>query len=171
MKIALYIGDHSGDTLAARLGWAVTRLGQKGNFAQVTHVEAIHAEHSDGTVTIASASIREGSLRTGSKNGVRTKSGVRLAEGHWRIIDVPAWSVQASTEWFAEHDGEPYDLRGAFATAWPMQWSQSGRWFCNQAVAARFLDSAGSFGPALFSSVAVSFGHEITNDFFLARRP
>ena len=169
MKIALYIGNHANDTLVTRAGWALTRVAQKGQFANVTHVEAIHAEAADGSVTIASASIREGSLKTGAKNGVRTKSGVFLTPEHWRIAYVPTWNVERSIEWFAQHDGEPYDLRGAFASAWPLEWRQDNHWFCNQAVGDAFLNSAHIFGPSLFASVITSWGYEVTHHFFGAR--
>lgn len=169
MKIALYIGNHASDSLITRAGWALTRAGQKGEFWQVTHVEAIHDEAADGTVTIASASIREGSLLTGSKNGVRTKSGVILMPGNWLITDVPQWDVSRSIEWFAKHDGELYDTRGAFASPWPLQWSQPDRWFCNQAVADEFVKSAGSFGPSLFAAMVMSFGSDATYNFFKER--
>lgn len=64
MKIALYIGNHTKDNPSVRLGWWLTRLVQKGEFSDVTHVEAILAEHEDGSVTIGSASIRDGGVRT-----------------------------------------------------------------------------------------------------------
>ena len=161
MKVALYIGNHANDSLITRAGWALTRAGQKGDFWRVTHVEAIHDEATDGTVTIASASLREG--------GVRTKSGVVLTPGNWLIANVPQWDVARSIEWFAKHDGELYDIRGAFASAWPLQWSQPGHWFCNQAVADEFLKSAGSFGPAMFAATVMSFGSDVTKEFFGAR--
>lgn len=148
MKIALYIGDHSKDALMVRLGWALTRLVQKGEFSNVTHVEAILAEHEDGSVTIASSSLREG--------GVRHKR-CFLEKDHWLIIDVPSWSEIKSAQWFAEHDGEPYDWRGAFASCMPIQWSQKKQWFCNQAVGASVgLESPEIFGPAQFAAICDS---------------
>lgn len=79
MKVALYCGDHKNDTLAVRLGWALTRLVQKGNYANVTHCEAILDENADGTVTIASASIRDGFR-------VRTKHNVTLTTENFNVI-------------------------------------------------------------------------------------
>ena len=107
MKVALYIGDHGADTLLVRMGCRLTRLVQKGAYGHVTHCEAIHAEHDDGTVTIASASLRDG--------GVRAKR-VRLDPAHWWIIDVPQWDVERSSDFLAETIGMKYDLRGAIAT-------------------------------------------------------
>jgi hypothetical protein len=56
MKCALYIGTHDKDDWLARVGWYITRHTQKGAYGHVKHCEAIHAEHTDGSVTIASAS-------------------------------------------------------------------------------------------------------------------
>lgn len=47
MKTAHYIGDHAGDTLLVRTGWALTRLVQRGDWRNVTHCEAILAERDD----------------------------------------------------------------------------------------------------------------------------
>lgn len=161
MRVALYIGDHKDDTLTVRLGWWLTRLVQKGEFYNVTHVEAILAEHDDGTVTIGSASIRDG--------GVRTKR-CFLNPEHWIIVDVPKWSVIKARKWFEDYKGDQYDIRGAFATAWPIQWTQKDRWFCNQAVGASAnVNSPEIFGPSQFASMAVSMGSIITTEFFGAR--
>jgi hypothetical protein len=149
MRIALFIGDHTKDNPSVRLGWCLTRLVQKGEFSDVTHIEAILAEHEDGTVTIGSASIRDG--------GVRTKR-CALTPEHWLIVDVPKWSVVKARKWFADHEGEPYDTRGAFATAFPIQWAQENHWFCNQAVGASVgMNSPEIFGPSQFAAICHSF--------------
>lgn len=162
MRIALYIGDHKGDAPHVRLGWWVTRLVQKGKYKQVTHVEAILDEHEDGTVTIGSASLRDG--------GVRTKERVRLNPRHWLIADVPQWDVESAREWFIEHDGEPYDWRGAFATCMPFSWDILGQWFCNGATGASGgLQDSEKFGPAQFAAICFSFGRDVTEEFFKTR--
>jgi len=149
MKIALYIGNHTKDNPSVRLGWWLTRLVQKGEFYNVTHVEAILAEHDDGSVTIGSASIRDG--------GVRTKR-CTLTPEHWIIVDVPKWSVVKARKWFADHAGEPYDTRGAFASAMPIQWAQKNHWFCNQAVGASVgMNSPEIFGPSQFAAICHTF--------------
>lgn len=146
MKIAHYIGNHKDDTPLVRVGWALTRLVQRGEFAQVTHCEAILDEHEDGTVDIASSSLREG--------GVRTKRNVRLNPNNWLIMDVPQFSVLYAKHWFFEHDGEPYDRRGAFASPFPITWNTPNSWFCNKAVgAACGLVSPETFGPAQFAAI------------------
>lgn len=157
MKVALYVGDHAGDGISIRLGWWLTRLGQKGQLGIVTHVEAIHAEHQDGSVTIASASLRDG--------GVRSKD-VTLTPGSWMIVDVPQWSLQQCQAWFAVHDGELYDVRGALATMLPGAgvWN---RWFCNEAVGASIgLMQPGTFGPHQFAAIALTMGSDVTAAFF-----
>lgn len=158
MLIAHYIGNHAKDTLLVRAGWWITRLVQRGAYKAVTHVEAVHAVNADGTVTIASASLRDG--------GVRTKHNVRLNPAHWLIVDVPVWDVQKSIDWFAFNDGLPYDWRGALATVLPGTQSDNG-WFCNEAVGA----SVGTkdpqiFGPAQFAAITLSIGFDATNEFF-----
>jgi len=55
---------------------------------------------------------------------------------NWMIVDVPQWDVAESAAWFAEHDGELYDYRGALATLLPGK-GVSNRWFCNEALGAR----------------------------------
>lgn len=162
MKVALYIGDHKQDALMVRLGWWITRMGQKGEYAQVTHVEAILAEHADGSVDIGSSSIRDG--------GVRIKERVFLNQDHWIIADVPKWSAKKARKWFVEHAGEKYDTRGAFATAFPIQWTQPNRWFCNQAVGASAgMKSPEVFGPSQFAAAILSFGSNVTAEFFNPR--
>jgi hypothetical protein len=157
MKVALFVGSHAGDTLAVRTGWWLTRLAQKGKYGIVTHCEAIHAEHSDGTVTIASASLRDG--------GVRPKR-TALTPGNWIIADVPVWEVDRSIDWFAVHDGELYDWRGALATVLPGAgvWN---RWFCNEAVGASLgLEAPEIFGPHQFAAMALTLGTDVTQEFF-----
>jgi hypothetical protein len=156
MRVALHIGDHAADGFFARCGWWLTRKVQKGPYARVTHVEAIHAEHTDGTVTIASASLRDG--------GVRSKR-VRLNPAHWLIVDVPQWDVARSIELLAATNGMPYDWRGAVATAFPGS-QDSSRWFCNEWVAYPFIKASGTFGPNHFAAVSFSLGQDVTTDFF-----
>jgi hypothetical protein len=43
MIVLDYIGNHSKDTIPVRLGWALTRLVQRGEYQRVTHTEAVHA--------------------------------------------------------------------------------------------------------------------------------
>lgn len=148
MKVCLYIGNHDKETWSVRLGWWLTSLVQKGRFANVTHVEAILKEHEDGSVTIGSASLLDG--------GVRMKR-VHLNPDNWLIVDVPKWSADDALLWFIEHDGEPYDWRGAFASCMPFQWREEGEWFCNEAMAASVgFESPEIFGPSHFAAICYS---------------
>lgn len=160
MKVALFIGDHAADDLLTRTGWWLTRLAQKGEFGRVTHTEAIHAEHADGSVTIASSSIRDG--------GVRAKRAM-LDPGKWQIVRVPQWDVARSIELLAHTNGLPYDKRGALATVLPGR-QQDMRWFCSEWVAAPFLKAPGTFGPHMLAAVALSLGSDVTDDFFWSRK-
>ena len=155
MKVALFIGDHVADDWLTRAGWWITRKVQKDPYALVTHVEAIHAEHPDGTVTIASSSVRDG--------GVRAKQ-VLLNPAHWWIVDVPAWDVALSIAWLAKTNGQPYDWRGAIATAF-LGSQDDARWFCNEWVGAPFLKASATFGPHQFAALALSLGRDVTADF------
>jgi hypothetical protein len=161
VKVALYIGTHDKDDALTRIGWAATRAVQKGKFRSVTHVEAILEEHADWSVTIGSASLRDG--------GVRTKT-VKLNPEHWLIFDVPSWDVERSKAWFVEHDGDKYDWRGAFVTWLPATWNRLFEWFCNDAIGAsqRMVDSH-IFGPSQFAAIVASFGCDVTQEFFNSR--
>ena len=156
MKLAFYIGDHAGDTWTVRAGARITRRVQKGPYAVFTHVEAIHEEHVNGTVVIASASLRDG--------GVRSKR-VRLNPLHWRIVDVPAWDVAQSIDLLETTRGALYDLQGAIATAF-LGHEDSARWFCNEWVAHPYLCSAANFGPHQLGAIALTLGKEVTKEFF-----
>ncbi len=161
MLVALFVGSHDGDTWLVRAGCAITRWVQKGTLGIVTHVEAIHAEHSDGSVTIASSSLRDG--------GVRSKD-VTLTLDNWRIVDVPQWDEQQSIEWFRLHDGEAYDKRGALATVLPGAgvWNE---WFCNEAIGASIsLRCPETFGPHQFAAIALTLGVDVTREFFQERK-
>lgn len=156
MKLALYIGNHEADSLSVRAGWWITRKVQKGQFAGVTHVEAIHDEYPDGSVNIVSSSLRDG--------GVRAKRAV-LTPGAWTIVDVPLWDVDKSKALFAETKGQGYDIRGAIATVF-LGSPEQRRWFCNEWVSAPFLQAPATFGPNQFAAVSLSLGRDITADFF-----
>lgn len=159
MKLAHYIGDHAADTTLVRLGWRLTRLAQKGPYGIVTHVEAIHEEHADGSVSIASASLRD--------KGVRPKK-VTLDPDHWWVVDVPLWDVQRSIDFLDLTIGLPYDYRGALATMLPGS-QDSARWFCNEWVAAPFIKAPGSFSPSQFAAITLSLGTDVTREFFASR--
>lgn len=159
MKVALYTGNHAEDSLSVRAGWWITRKVQKGAFAGTTHVEAIHAEHGDGSVVIASSSLRD--------DGVRDKR-VRLNPDHWRIVSVLTWNVERSRDFLAETKGQKYDLRGAVATVF-LGAQDTARWFCNEHVGYPFVRAASTFSPSQFHAICLSMGKDVTEDFFKSR--
>lgn len=162
MKTALYIGSHAKDAWDVRAGWAITRAVQRGIYRNVTHCEMIHAENADGTVTIASASVRD--------KGVRTKQNVRLTPGNWLIADVPVWSLQQSIDWFVFNDGLAYDWRGAVASVLRTGQDPNG-YFCNECCAASVgFKDPDTFTPAQYAAIAMSSGKDLTNDFFGVRK-
>lgn len=161
MIILGYVGNHRKDGIAARLGWGLVRLGQIGaKFRRVTHVESLLVGPWHNA-TIASSSLRDG--------GVRIKRGVRLTPGNWIVIDVPTWDTEAAIDWFAEHEGEPYDWRGAIATALWFLPHRARSWFCNEAVAAPHgVVDGHRLTPAAFVALALSMtgSHDISEEFF-----
>lgn len=166
MKLALYIGDHKDDTLIVRLGWWLTLATQKGS--RVTHGEAIVREHADGTVDIASATLRKETAI--GKTGVRIKKNVNLQRGNWKIIDVPAFNKSSSLAWFISHDGAGYDKRGAFASILPIWWSSKDKYFCYHSICESVgLKCGEGFTGPVFEAVLLRFGKDVTEDFFNAR--
>ena len=166
MKVALYIGDHTLDDPSVRLGWWLTLATQKGS--RVTHGEAIVREHPDGTVDIASATLRKEAR--GGKTGVRTKERVRLQRGNWRIVDVPDFSTPDAIDWFVKHDGDGYDSRGAFASILPIWWSTKGKYFCYQSICESVgMECGEGFTGPVFEAVLLRFGSDVTEEFFNAR--
>jgi len=161
LKTALYIGNHSGDALSVRAGWALTRMVQRGLYQRVTHTEMILDEMAGGSVLIGSSSLREG--------GVRIKK-AKLTPGHWMIVDVPSWDSGQSFNWFIKYKGDKYDLRGALATVLPGS-QYFDRWYCNEACAASVgIVEPQLFGPAQFAAITMSLGRDVTDDFFKARQ-
>jgi hypothetical protein len=157
---ALYIGDHSGDTLSVRAGWALTRMVQRGAYRQVTHTEMILDEMADGSVLIGSSSLRDG--------GVRIKK-AKLNPAHWLIVDVPSWDIGQSFNWFIKHKGDKYDLWGALATVLPSS-QYYDRWYCNEACAASVgIVEPQLFGPAQYAAISMSLGRDVTAEFFKGR--
>ncbi len=147
MIILGYVGNHAQDTLAVRLGWAATRLVQRGQFARVTHVEGYYGAVAEGRAYIASASLRDG--------GVRAKYAT-LDPANWVAIDVPCWDAKNSLDFILAHVGELYDMRGAVATVF-LSGQDGDRWFCNELLGASVgLVSPEIFGPAQFLALALS---------------
>lgn len=156
MKVAFYIGTGSSDGQFSQFGAWLTCLVQKGPYSFITHVEAIHEEHGDGTVTIASSSFRDGGVRN-----IRCK----LEPTDWIIINVPSWDVKKSIDFLKKTNGAGYDLRGAVATVF-LGSQDNNRWFCSEWVGAPFLKAPGTFGPHHLAAIALSLGEDVTVSFF-----
>ena len=147
MIVLGYVGSHAKDGLLARLGWAITRLVQRGAFARVTHVEAYYGKDQEGLSVIGSSSLRDG--------GVRIKH-TRLDPNKWVAVDVPCWDAARSMVFIQDRQNSRYDWRGAVATVF-LNGQDANRWFCNEIVGASVgLVSPGTFGPAQFMAVALS---------------
>lgn len=166
MKVLAFIGQHSKDGPFARLFWSVVRFFQMGaTYSRVTHAEALLYGTWD-RAAIASASMRDG--------GVRTKRDVRLNPTHWLVLDVPAWEVDKAIDWFNQHDGASYDWRGALATVlWFLPHSEKS-WFCNEAIAAPFgVVDAQRQMPSSFIALCMSLpgSRDVTAEFFSTPEP
>lgn len=159
MKIALYTGDHSGDSWTSRAGYYIINLMQKGPYSGITHVEAILFEYPDGTVTMASSSAMDG--------GVRQKT-LRLNPLNWRIVDIPQWDVAKSIDYLEKTRGRKYDWRGAIATVF-IGSDNKLKEFCNEWVGEPHLFAAETFTPSQFAAISLSIGKEITTEFFRSR--
>ena len=156
MLVAHYIGNHASDALYVRLGWAATRLVQTGDYRRVTHCEVILGGNCNKAV-IASSSWRDG--------GVRIKQDVKLNPANWLIADVPRWDVHVAALWFVEHEGEPYDVRGALATVLPGHHGKG--YFCNEsALASIGWKCPQIYGPAQYAAICFSLGSDFTQEFF-----
>ncbi len=159
MLVAHYIGVQQDAPLLAQAGWYVTRKTQKGRYARVTHCEAIHDLHPDGSVTMASSSL--------SDKGVRPKT-LFLKREHWLIADVESWDVERSRILLLETRGQPYDWRGAWATRMPGS-ENSLQWFCSEWVAYPYLHASATFGPHHLAAITFSIGRDVTDDFHAER--
>lgn len=79
--------------------------------------------------------------------GVRLKR-IDYNPEHWDIVDLPGFDEAAARLWFAERDGEGYDLWGnlRFIFGWVRE--DDGRWFCSEALmAALGFAEPWRFGP------------------------
>lgn len=153
MLVAHYIGPAKGGWLAS-IGRSLTVLAQKAPYDKCTHTEAIHAVHSDGSVTIASSSLAD--------KGVRVKERVKLNPAHWIVTDVSQWNVNDSVQWFEEATKNKlqYDKRGALATVLPGRHDDK-KVFCTEAVFAPFVQAPHYFSPALGLSLCLSIGKRV----------
>jgi hypothetical protein len=143
MKFAFYIGTHDKDTWWVRLGWAITRLAQRGEFKRVTHCEAVLEEHADGSTTIGSASLRDG--------GVRIKTCV-LDKDNWIFIDVPIWSTDKMKTFIKSIEGQKYSILGAIGTCFSFLPKGKG-WECAEVCGYPFIEDSFMFSPSELAQI------------------
>lgn len=84
-----------------------------------------HCEAQFGENSFASSSFMD--------KGVRFKN-IILNPEHWDVIEVPGIDEQKVHNWFMEHLGQPYDVRGLINFIIPV--GNSKGWFCGEALAA-----------------------------------
>jgi hypothetical protein len=163
--ITLHYNGPSKRGIAARIGYHATKFGQRAygpELARITHTELLlggpwHRAH------IASSSIVDG--------GVRIKHTVRLNPAHWIALERPLPpSHEASLiDWFAQHNGQPYDLRGAVGCVVPaLVQHGNGAYYCTETVAsaARY-EAPHTFCPAAFYLAERALGAiDITQQLF-----
>lgn len=111
-----------------------------------SHVEAVFEPNADGTFVCASSAFLDG--------GVRFKN-IALPADKWDVIDVPGLDPERLRQWFKDHAGEPYDVRGLldFVLPFPVGNCKRG-WFCDEACAAAMgLHRSAHFDPNDFAAI------------------
>lgn len=130
MRVAFFSGRHPG--LQGLYSVAV-RWWTRGDFS---HTELIESDNADGTVNVWSSAYLD--------KGVRRKT-ITLDPAQWKVVDlpVPPEVEAAAFQWFKDHAGQPYDLRGMFGIALRRIPYERGRWYCSESVAESlgFVDS------------------------------
>ncbi len=101
---------------------------------QYSHCELIF---SDGLA--ASASFLD--------SGVRFKR-IDFSPGRWDFIDLNPAKETTARQWFTDHNGQPYDLRGNLRFVFGVVPESKKKWFCSEAVAAALgMDDPWRYGP------------------------
>jgi hypothetical protein len=116
MKVAFYKGTHSG------LPGVYNRLVRWWTRSPYSHAELVFE---DGQA--ASSSAMDG--------GVRFKA-IEFDPALWDFVPVPAGLAPAARDWFAQHDGQAYDMLGNLHFVISAVGDDKRKWFCSEAVAA-----------------------------------
>ena len=116
MKVAFYKGTHTG------LPGVYNRLVRWWTRSPYSHAELVF---DDGQA--ASSSAMDG--------GVRFKA-IDFDPALWDFVPVPAGVAPAARDWFAQHDGQAYDLLGNLHFVISAVGEDKRKWFCSEAVAA-----------------------------------
>jgi hypothetical protein len=93
--------------------------------SKYSHCEAIFDNDVSKAVSCGSSSFIDG--------GVRIKD-ILLNPDHWDVLDVPCFDEARSRQWFFDHDGEPYCVRGLAAVILPVVGDNPGQLFCSEAI-------------------------------------
>lgn len=122
MKLAFFRGRHPGID-----GWlgVATKWWERGDFS---HVELVVSMEGQTAHCLSSTFLDK---------GVRAAT-IVMDPADWVFADVPTTPEQeaAAIQWFDEHMGEPYDVRGLFGFVLRRIPGEKGKWFCSEAVAA-----------------------------------
>jgi hypothetical protein len=79
--------------------------------------------------------------------GVRFKE-ITFDQERWDFIELDPVKEAAARQWFIEHEGEPYDLRGNLRFLVGVVRESKNGWFCSEAVAASLgMVDAWRYGP------------------------
>jgi hypothetical protein len=172
MIVLGYIGPEKRGGIFDNLGWRTIRWAQRGYSAparEVTHTE-IMLGGTPGAAIIASSSLTD--TQGDGKGGVRTKHGVALKSANWRAMYVPdtqRYNTARSARWFAEHDGFPYDRRGAAGSVGQaLVQQEEDEFFCSEACGASMsMADAHMLCPAaLWNILPLIGGIDVTVPFF-----
>jgi hypothetical protein len=93
--------------------------------SKYSHCEAIFGGDLSRPIECGSSSFIDG--------GVRIKD-ILLNSNHWDVLDVPRFDAEQSRQWFIDHTGEPYDVRGLAAVILPVVGDNPGQRFCSEAI-------------------------------------
>jgi hypothetical protein len=160
MIVLGYTHNHKGEGFRRRAGRELIRLGQiHHTYRRVTHTEMV-LDGAWDRADIASSSLMDG--------GVRIKMDVKLNQAHWIAVEVPTWDARQASAWFFDHQGQPYDTRGAMGSVLYGIGDDPG-WFCNEACGASIGQiDAKAMPPAGF--IAYALGQPgariVTREFF-----
>lgn len=136
MRAAFYKGTHAG------LPGLYNRLVRRWCRSAYSHVELVFA---DGQA--ASSSYMDG--------GVRFKA-IDFDPALWDFVALSPVLEQRARAWFAQHQGQPYDLLGNLHFVVGAIGDAKDKWFCSESVAAALgLDQPWRYDPAtLYSALA-----------------
>lgn len=172
MIVLGYTGPEKRGGLFANLGHKTILWAQRGYSAPargVSHTE-IMLGGTPSDASIGSSSLVDDLGR--GQGGVRTKHGVALKAANWRAMYVPDTLERHTTAariWFAEHDGLPYDPRGAAGSVGQALVQQrDDTFFCSEACAAAMgIPDAHMLNPAaLWTILPLIGGVDVTGLFF-----